>query len=119
MQGKSIEEFMHILDCAIAYGMPKLLACCECHIANDDQDKFKPVASTFLPISSMLRMAKSLHGLKRKVSVDDDDEPCDCYCCRYNRDSGDQECECYRSAVKSANRYMPCPKDFLDMAQQS
>ena len=118
VQGKSMDEFMHILECAIAYGMPKLLACCECYMAVEHQDKFKLLPSTPM-LSSMLRMAEGLRGLKQKMSYEDDDELCDCPCCETIRDNKEWDCKCYRPAISYADRYMPCPKDFFDMAQRS
>ena len=35
LQSKSKEAFLEILDAAVMFNMPKLLACCEHHIAAD------------------------------------------------------------------------------------
>ncbi len=111
---------MQILECAIAFGMPKLLACCECYMAADDQDRFKTVSSTLLPLSSTLRIAEGLRGLKRKASEADYGDRCECYCCQNSRDNGEHECECYRMEIPDGvtSTWMPSPNEFLSMAQR-
>ena len=73
MQKQSIDSFMRILDTAITLHMPKLLACCEYHIAVDPNliRRFQENASHLsyrLPLSSALCIAKGLRIAHQKAT---------------------------------------------------
>ena len=136
MQDQSLDVFMHILDCAIVCDMPKLLACCEYHIAADPQQRFQPISLRpwhLLPISSALRIAEGLRLAFQNMAADhaaeDLSQVCDCGCCRHNkqgirsRKTSSREsrfCLCSRQGIAGAtlSRYMPGPKEFLEIAQR-
>ena len=70
MQNASFDDFLHTLDCATNYKMPKLLACCEYYIATAPIGRFQAELSSLkhpLPISSALRIAAGLRVAFRKV----------------------------------------------------
>lgn len=117
MQGKSSEEIVHIMDCANVFGMPKLMACCEYHIAADEEGSFKPVPTTLVPISCMLNVAEALHGTKRRQAYEDDDQICECCCCEVKREIG-EDCRCHRPAFEDEAKYMPCPKELLNISKR-
>ena len=132
MQDQSLDAFMHILDCAVVCDMPKLLACCEHHIAADPQQRFQPISlclKHLLPISSALHIAEGLHLAFQNMAADhaaeDHSHACDCGCCRHimqgNRSrKTSHSCICSRQGIAGAtlSRYMPGPKEFLEMAQR-
>lgn len=67
LQSKSKEAFLEMLDAAAMFDMPKLLACCEHHIAAnilkiDDQMRLPSEykLEEHVPILSALRIAKAL-----------------------------------------------------------
>lgn len=63
IQDQSFDSFTHILERAMQSDMPKLLTCCEYHIAADPLHRFHPVASRLghvLPLSSFYRIAEGL-----------------------------------------------------------
>ena len=95
MQDKPLEVFWHMLDCASVYNMPKLLACCEHHLAIDPLQRFKVLPASFaseqqLPGCSLLRVADALRAAFHKMAVDHASpkmplERCDCPCCHIVR----------------------------------
>ena len=120
MQDKSINEFVHIMKCANAFGMPKLLACCGHHIAVYLDTSFEPGPSALLPtwMCSMLRIAGGLREVKPKILAQNFSQSCNCRCCWYDRNTKARGCTCPRPAIEDAEEFNPCPKVFLDMAQQ-
>ena len=132
MQVKSMDEFMHILDCAIVFEMPKLLACCEHHICTDTSQRFQPMLSRSdrsisLPLSSALRIAKGLQVAFQEIAKDpaasrpDQGSKCgDCDTCRrqirYGSGRGPDRCRKHGSDAV-LRKYMPSPKEFFEMAR--
>lgn len=128
MQDQSFEGFTHILECASRLDMPKLLACCEYHIAADPLHRFRPVASCLgnvLPLSSFFRVAEGLSRGFETMAANSapSDVNCSCECCKRSR-KGVCICVpgCPSSSKKCARalrgKYLPGPRDFLQMAQQ-
>ena len=131
-----MEAFLHILFSALLCDMPKLLACCDHHIAADPQQSFQPISlrlKHLLPISSALRIAEGLCVAFQRMAADhaaaDQSQRCECECCRRNRQGfrsgqtisrGPQIRACYSKGIAGAtlNKYVPGPKEFLEMAQQ-
>jgi hypothetical protein len=97
-----------MLECATAYDIPKILACCEHHLAIDPLQRFKVLPASFslgqqLPGCSLLRVADALRAAFHKLAVNQHDavwctgslrlaarcslppERCDCQCCRIVR----------------------------------
>ncbi len=127
MQEKSVDAFMHLLDCAVVFEMPKLLACCEHHICIDPKQRFQPMrcsAHYLLPTSSALRIANGLRTAFQMIGNNPyicNIQTCtheDCRCtgcerfkCRYPRGVDTGKCICVR-----LSSYMPSSKQFLAMA---
>ena len=67
------EIFLEILDGAVRFDMPKLLACCEHRIALDRSDRsglwLPSLLEEHLPVSSAVRIAAALRKLIRKSSA--------------------------------------------------
>ena len=95
MQDRPLEVFWHMLECATVYDMPKLLACCEHHLAIDPLQRFKVLPASFslgqqLPGCSLLRVADALRAAFHKMAAGQSRrkmplERCDCQCCRIVR----------------------------------
>ena len=91
LQDKAPEVFWHMLECATVYGMPKLLACCEHHLATDPLQRFQILPASFpsgqyLPGCSLLRVADGLRAAFHSMALDYaipklPAEQCDCQCC--------------------------------------
>ena len=61
LQGKCAKQVLQLVDTAIQLDMPKLLACCESHIAAESGSKFDLLQlASHLPVSSALRISKGL-----------------------------------------------------------
>ncbi len=100
------EVFLQTLDSAVRCGMPKLLACCEHHIAADPQQWSQQNSShqeQLLPISSALRIAQGLRMALHRMAADDA--------------AADQSRRKGNKGVP-LSKYVPGPKEFLQMAQQ-
>ena len=56
-----MDGFMHIVDAAVRFNMPKLLACCEYYIAVNRRQEFTPISLRLkeIPVSSLLRIAEA------------------------------------------------------------
>ena len=131
-----------MLECATIYGMPKLLACCEYHLATDPLQRFERLPASFpsgqvLPGCSLLRVAHGLRAAFHNMAVDRAIpklplERCDCQCCLTVRvrspgiqnnmhQAGFPECNCSKRVSSSSERiylqeYVPGPQEFLEMA---
>ena len=102
---QDVEVFLQTLDSAVHCEMPKLLACCEHHIAADPQQRFQQDSSgleQLLPVSSALRIAQGLRMALHRIAADN--APAD-----QNQSKG--------SAGVSLRKCVPGPKEFYQMAQ--
>ena len=103
---QDLEAFLQTLDAAVSCDMPKLLACCEHHIAADSQQKLQPKIARLeqlLPISSALRIAQGLRmALQRMVEE---------YAAAEDQDQSKG------TVTVMLSKYLPGPKQFLQMAQ--
>ena len=63
-QEQGLKGLMHIMDAAVRFNMPKLLACCEYTIAVDLRQEYSPISLRLrdLPVSSLLRIAEGLQA---------------------------------------------------------
>ena len=60
------ERFQHILDAAVLCDMPRLLACCECYIADHSNNVDLQGLEQHLPGDSMLRIVAALQKTHRQ-----------------------------------------------------
>jgi hypothetical protein len=69
LQGLQKETFLELLDGAVGFNMPKLLACCEHRIALDRSDKsglwLPSLLVEHLNVSSAVRIAAALREVVR------------------------------------------------------
>ena len=124
MQDQSLDGFMHIMDCALQFDMPKLLACCEYHIAADPLQRFQPVSLRLrdaLPNGSVLRIAEGLASAFETMAAS---PQCHCVCCRKGRAGINISVPtCASCTGKDLARallwkYVPGPSSFLLMAHE-
>ncbi len=126
IQDQSFDSFRDTLDCAMQFDMPKLLACCEYHIAAGPHHKFH-VASCLghaLPISSMFRIAEGLSACIEKMAACSvpSGKYCSCDCCMRST-AGVCICVpgCPNNSKECARvlraKYVPGPMEFLQMVQ--
>ena len=128
MQDQSIDAFMHTLECAKGFNMPKLMACCEHHICADPLQRFQPLSARLgdaLPPSAVTRIADCLQVAIQKmaarlVAVQGFSAH---YCCKdlvaafvNVPRSGNPSSENFARGM--LGKYAPSPKDFLEMTQQ-
>lgn len=128
IQDQSFDSFTHILERAMQSDMPKLLTCCEYHIAADPLHRFHPVASRLglrhvLPLSSFYRIAEGLSiGFENMAARSLLSERRCGYCmqskegvCIYVPGSPGSGKKCARALHA---KFLPGPHDFLQMAQR-
>ena len=100
---QDVEVFLQFLDSAIRCGMPKLLACCEHHIAADPQQRVEQKSARLeqlLPVSSTLRIAQGLRMALYRLAAD----------------NAAADSKGIEGVLLS--KYVPGPKEFFQMAQQ-
>ena len=132
MQDQCLDTFMHTLECAVRFGMPRLLACCEHHISVDPKKRFQPISAHLgglLPHSSVTRVADSLQGaiqgmaaklayeqrsLGSSSAYDSGRNAIGAVgnlpCWKYGKSSSEDFARAFLS------KYVPSPKSFLEMA---
>ena len=141
-QEKSSEHFLVIVHEAVQMGMPKLLACCEHHIACNPSDWLEGSVvakrlSKILSGCSALRIAAGLQKAYLFVLSDTNairGDRCECKCCVGRREDrqwhSNQYCKCNLemaigwgtlSHIVRANlrKHVPAPAEFLRMADSN
>ena len=101
------EAFLQTLNAAVSCDMPKLLACCEFHIAAENQQRLQPVMlrlEELLPISSALRIAQGLRVALQRMGEE--------------HAAAEDQSQSKGPANVMLCKYLPGPKEFLQMAQQ-
>ena len=129
LQDQSLDAFAHIMERAIVFAMPRLSACCECHISIDPKQRLQPVSlrlKHLLPASSAVRIAEGLHMAFSKVASEhatpDWSLGCDCTCCHRNKVAYKKvkACACPKKGLAHAEfkHHVPSPKEYLALAQR-
>ena len=133
MQDQELEGFMHIMKCATLFVMPKLLACCEYHVALTSLQTPQQgvlvercwseqlLAHSWGCIAEGIRRAFNAlreEGVRNLTQYKT--APCTCACCVNRRNSyGSDKCHCsgpVRDTPPPAQTVLPGPKESLTMA---
>ena len=106
-----VEGFLHIMTFATLHDMPKLLACCECYIA---QSSFQCTAGSQTRSAKLRAQCMSEPQLGRSWShiaegfcmaferlyMSSRRQPCNCACCQGCKEQGGDSCKCFLPATQ-------------------